>query len=621
MGDALYWSEGRPDEGGRTVIVKCDRGNDKTDVISPPFNARSRVHEYGGGEFSVWNDTVFFVNNGDQDIYEIVGDGAPQRLTQLADWRFTDMCYDEVRGQLIAVAERHDEGARLPVNLLVAVSLSGATRGTVSIIAEGRDFYATPRLSLDGERLAYLAWDLPHMPWEAAELWLVEPDEHGSFPSGEKVAGGDGSCVFQPEWTRDGRLIFIWDKSGWGNLSIMSSDGDGYDVSALCSDDAEYGHPQWVFGMRSYALVDDNQLIVRSFKKGALHLGLLNIVTREMTPIDIASAGIAGIDALVADATAAYMIASFHHMPPAIIRLPHDGKPLEIIQVSSDVSVLEGTVSVGEPVAFSSSGGRTCYGLYYAPANVDFSAPPNELPPMIVSAHGGPTAMADRGLKLKTQYWTSRGFAYFDVDYTGSFGYGTHYRRALDGHWGLSDVEDVVAGARALAEQGKADGQRLLISGSSAGGYTVLAALVDSDVFAAGAAYYGISDLFKLQAATHKFELGYIDTLMGTTSETTEDIFTARSPIYNAEKITSPVIFFQGSDDRVVPPEQSRKMADVLRERGVPVSYIEFSGEGHGFRDAANIETALAGEYAFYARILGLAVVDALPALEISNLD
>ncbi len=624
----VYWSEGRPDEAGRTVIVKCDGDGQKTDLISAPFCARSRVHEYGGGEFSVWKGRVFFVNDQDQDVYEILQDGEVNRLTNQVDWRFSDMCFDHRGNRLIAVAERHNFGERLPVNLLVSISLSQESLGEISVIAKGRDFYASPRISSCGLKLAYLVWDLPHMPWEAAELWIAERREIEGFPSGEKVVGGEGSSVFQPEWRGDGSLVFVWDKSGWGNLYLLPAGCSGGESEPLFTDAAEFAHPQWVFGMRSFALAGDDKLIVRYFKSGTCYLGLLDIPSRSLSPLEASIEGLAGIDAITANERSAYIIGTFHHLPPAILKLSLGSDPAgqdvltlgaEILQPSSDLSVPLETISVGKPVVFASAGGRTCYGLYYAPANGEFFAPEGEKPPMIVSAHGGPTGMADRGLKLKIQYWTSRGFAYFDVDYTGSFGYGTDYRRALDGYWGVRDVEDVIAGAQEMAAEGKADKNRLVISGSSAGGYTVLAALVESDVFAAGAAYYGISDMLKLQEATHKFELGYIDTLMGTMPGARNEIFKDRSPVYNVDRMTSPVIFFQGSEDRVVPPEQSRKMAEILSEQAVPVAYIEFPGEAHGFRDAKNIETALKSEYAFYARILNLPVSADLPPVEILN--
>lgn len=616
---AVYWTEGRPEEAGRNVIVKCDMFGQKSDIIPSEYCARSRVHEYGGGEFSVCKDRVFFINDHDQDVYEVPENETPRRITQQVNWRFTDMSYDSHRNQLIAVGERHDKDVRLPVNLLVSIALDEDILGEMSIIAEGRDFYATPRISPCGMQLVYLAWDLPYMPWQAAELWMSELNAQGRFSSGEKVAGGEGTSIFQPEWLNDGSLVFIWDKSGWGNLYILPTGCSGAGSKPLCEMEAEFGHPQWVFGMTSYAVLGKDQLIARYFKDGALHLGVLDIQTRQMQAIDVSLLNIAGIDALVGEGESAYLLASFHHTPPAICKLDITHGSIETLQKSSDVSIAKQSISAGEPVTFSSNDGRTCYGIYYAPANEDYQAPNGELPPMIVSAHGGPTGMADRGLKLKIQYWTSRGFAYFDVDYTGSFGYGTTYRRALDGYWGIRDVEDVIAGAQALAAQGKADLMRLLISGSSAGGYTVLAALVESDVFAGGAAYYGISDLFKLQEATHKFELGYIDTLMGTTPDTSDEIFKARSPIYNAKKISSPVIFFQGSDDRVVPSEQSKAMAETLDKSDVPVVYVEFTGEGHGFRNAQNIETALTSEYTFYAQILGLSNAGELPPLDILN--
>lgn len=616
--DAVYWTEGRPQEKGRSVIVKCTHQGQKSDVIPAEFCARSRVHEYGGGEFSVWGERIFFVNDLDQDIYEVAG-GTPRRITHTYDWRFSDICYDSQHNQLIVVVERHDTGAKLPVNLLASVALDEGGEDRIVILAEGRDFYASPRLSPGDKRLAYLCWDLPKMPWEAAELWLAERDDEGQFAVGRRVAGGEGSSVFQPEWCRDGSLIFIWDKSGWGNLYRWEENSSGAESKIIIAEEGDFGHPQWVFGMRSFALVGDDQLIVRYYKAGVLHLAVVDIRERRMRAVNLADMDIAGIEAIIGDEACAYMIISFHHQPPAIVKLDLTNDALEILAASTDVRLPDAVISVGEPVTFSSADGRTCYGIYYEPANGGYQAPVGELPPMIVSAHGGPTGMADRGLKLKIQYWTSRGFAYFDVDYTGSFGYGTAYRRALDGFWGVRDVADVVAGAEALSAQGRADLNRLFISGSSAGGYTVLFALVSSTTFAAGAAYYGISDLHKLAEFTHKFERGYIHGLMGTTENSYSQTFSERSPLYQAKKITSPVIFFQGSDDKVVPPEQSREMAGTLENNGVAVAYVEFSGEGHGFRNAVNIETALTSEYTFYARILNLPNCRALPPVEILN--
>jgi len=417
---AVYWSEGRAQEAGRCVIVKCDKAGAKTDMTGREFSARSRVHEYGGAEFSVCNDRIFFVNDVDQDIYELSGDQPPQRLTQKPGWRFSDLCYDPRRNQVVAVAERHDTGKRLPVNLLVSIDVAEPSRGKIYVVAGGRDFYASPRVSPCGGRLAYLCWDLPHMPWEAAELWIAQSDGQNRFPSGEKLAGGAGEHVFQPEWRRDGGLIFIWDQNGWGKLYLLARDKDSTAPQVLIDEDAEFGHPQWLFGMRSYGLVDDDRLIARYFKAGVLHLAIVDINKRVLRQIDVAALDIAGIEAIIADKTTAYMIACFHHRPPAVCRLDLASGELDIIQAGSEVSVPCGTISAGEPVAFSSAGGRECFGLYYPPANAQYRSPENELPPVIVSAHGGPTGMADRGLKLKIQYWTSRGFGFFDVDYTGS---------------------------------------------------------------------------------------------------------------------------------------------------------------------------------------------------------
>ena len=578
--------------------------------MSFPYNARSKVHEYGGGSFLVSEAGLFFVNAEDQDIYHLSGlsgTSVPDRITTEPCLRFADGVHDPVRNRLIMVAERHPlPGQSGNVeNQLVSVSLSDASLGHVSTLCSGSDFYAAPRLNPEGTHLAWLEWSLPYMPWETSELWVCKLNDTGVPVNGSRIAGGGGFMAGEPQWKGNGTLWFISDESGWASLNKWN----GTDIVTLPLDSHEFGQPMWGLGGRTYCA--DAQHRVTAI---AQHKGQMRMVHHDGKSWTEKPTPARHVDSLICAQENALGIAATDYSPPAILNLT-TAKSLS----DSDIQIGRDEISVAQPVEFRTTGGSTSFALYYPPCNSAYTGPDDESPPMIVSAHGGPTGMADRGLKLKIQYWTSRGFAWLDVDYRGSTGYGRAYRKALDGNWGITDVEDVAAGARHMAESGLADPDRLLISGSSAGGYTVLQALCHTDIFAAGASYYGIGDLAKLLAHTHKFESGYLHTLLGLTADDTDTRLHERSPLFQAANIKSPVIFFQGSDDAVVPPDQSRDMAASLRSRGTPVSYIEFKGEGHGFRNSNTIVTALESEYAFYAGILGLQPKQELPSITIDN--
>jgi len=610
--NTLLWSESRPAENGRTVIVERGSDGKLRDLTPEAMSARSRVHEYGGGEFAAIEDGFVFVNGEDQDLYFTAAGGATRRLTQAADMRFADPCGDPVRRRIIAVGERHREGA-MPENLIAAIALEGAAKPEALI--EGADFYAYPTVSPDGTQLTWIEWDLPHMPWEDARLCIAGFGSQGAITDRRVIAGGKGTSVFQPQWREDGALLFVWNPGDFGNLHLF----DGHTVSNLCPMDAEFARPLWGLGASAFAPLPDGRIAAAFIEDGEACLGL---IAGSGGPVARIDTGYRQIDGVVATAHGVAALATHDTLTPAVIEIDLRDPARPAIarhRDSGDVSELEGAISRGRHVSFPGFGGRTVHALYYPPQNARYAGPHGTLPPAIVSAHGGPTGMADRGFKPKIQYWTSRGFAFLDVDYTGSFGYGRTYREALNGRWGEADVEDVAAGARWLASEGLADPDRLLISGSSAGGYTVLQALCLHDLFAAGAAYYGISDVARLAALTHKFESGYTYTLFGAAPDKAVAVFNARSPLAHAETISSPVIFFQGLDDAVVPPEQSRAMADSLLARKVPVAYLEFEGEGHGFRRAETVERAIQAEQAFYARVLGLEPADDLPMVEISN--
>ncbi|RMF04291.1 MAG: S9 family peptidase [Alphaproteobacteria bacterium] len=605
-GGAIYWSEGRPAEGGRVAVMQARPGEGIREILPAPFSARSKVHEYGGGEFLVAGERLFFVEAESQDIHVLPldGGGAPRRLTQLPGMRFADMTLDVGRGRLIAVAERQPAGGKgeshaYPENLLVAVPIDAQPGEPVSILAQGHDFYASPRVSPDGERLAYLAWDLPAMPWEAAALHIGRLEREGALHDAAQIAGGAGAPVFQPEWSGDSALLFVWDERGWGNLYRWR----GGEVEALTDFAEELLRPQWVFGMRSHARLADGSIAAVFLREGGPVLRLIGpegqrAQARETPLREISSIAPFGEEIAV--------MGTGDREPPAVLRLGRDGAVRETLRGALDARLEPCDISAGRVLRVAGRRADGIFALYYPPANCSCEGPPDALPPLVVMVHGGPTGQADRGFKVKTQYWTSRGFAVCDVDYSGSSGYGRAYRERLRGCWGIRDVEDVEDVVRHLWGEKLADRERTVISGGSAGGYTVLMALAHTDIFAAGACSYAVCDLAQLQRITHKFEAGYLYGLVGATPQTSAAIFAERSPLNLADRITAPVIFFQGSDDKVVPPQQSRAMAETLRRNGVDASYHEFAGEGHGFRQGATIERVFRLEHDFFRRQLRL---------------
>jgi dipeptidyl aminopeptidase/acylaminoacyl peptidase len=599
---ALYWSQSRPEEGGRQVILRAAaRGGPSKDLLPAPFSARSRVHEYGGGEFLVAAGVVYFVNDKDQQVYAIEAGAAPRRITDAPRTRFADFARDFVRNRLVAVAEVHPaEGGHnaQPQNLLVTIPLDG--RGDVAALAEGHDFYASPRLSPDGRRLAFLAWDLPDMPWDSATLHVASIGEDGRLGRPQRLAGGDGSAVFQPEWGPDGCVYFVWDKTGWGQLYRW----DGKRVARVCGKrGVELMRPQWVFGARSYALGQDGRIGLAWLVRGAPRFEVLDLNGASARQDALASCAARIDDSVAVGSTFAAQVTR-PTAPQGVMRLTRGSA--RAIGGSQPCEIDPSYISKGEMREFPRPDGQVVYGIYYAPRNPQFRGPGKSAPPALVLAHGGPTSMSDAGFKMRVQFYTSRGFAVLDVNYSGSTGYGRAYRQRLDGAWGIADVADCAAGAQHLAKAGLADGSRMAIAGGSAGGYTTLMALATTDVFAAGSSHYGISDLALLLAHTHKFESGYLHRLMGTTPGNWKRVFAARSPINLIDGIKAPLILFQGLDDKVVPPEQSRLIAGGLRKRGIEVAYHEYAGEGHGFRRAETIMAVLEAELAFLQRALKL---------------
>ena len=597
----VYWSESRPDENGRSVIMRGAPDCQPRMLLPAPYSARSSVHEYGGGELLAIGDEIFFVNAKDQDIYRFAPGDQPERVTNAPGTRFADFCYDPLNERLIVVAERTSTKAsaggdhQYPENLLVCIELGGGALGKVEDFVIGSDFFASPRLSPDGQTLAWLAWDLPDMPWEAAALYVASIYEDGAIGPSQLVMGGDGSSVFQPEWLFAGDLYFVSDQSGWGNLYKWN----GKTVAPLAPMEADCSRPLWVFGMRSHGKNEAGVTGLAAIEDGQ---SVLKIIATEGV-VETLDFGLTSVENLVPFGDGFAAIVTRADMPAAIGCFKTDGSPVEIIRRSADVSLEPEDISEARVIDFFGENGETVFGQFYPPTNKPYTGLEGELPPVILGIHGGPSGMANRGFQWKIQYWTSRGFGFFDVDYSGSTGYGRAYRERLDGQWGVRDISDVIAAGRHLIDAGLADPKRLLVSGGSSGGYGVLMALVRSDIFAGGACYYGISDLNQLLKFTHKFEGGYTYRLTGTTLVEHAAVLTERSPLTHIADITSPLIVFQGLDDKVVPPGQSVMIVDGLRARGVEIAYHEFAGEGHGFRRAETIIAALEAELAFYKNL------------------
>jgi dipeptidyl aminopeptidase/acylaminoacyl peptidase len=623
-GQDIYWSELRPTEAGRSVVVRYTSDGQMIDVTPPPFNVRTRVHEYGGGAFIVHHGVVYFSNFADQRLYRQAIGADPQALTPEADRRYADAIVDEGRDRLICVCEDHTavgDVVHAPVNTIVAVGCTPADVATNGgqVLVSGSDFYASPRLSPDGAYLAWLSWNHPNMPWDGTELWVAPVQADGKLGSAQQVAGGEFESVFQPEWSADGKLYFVSDRTGWWNLyrvSIASPGGELGVVEPLCEKAAEFGLPQWVFKMTTYGLETSDRLICTYLEQGIQHFARLHLDSGQLEPIAIPYSSLGGLQ--VGPGYAVFVGGSMTQ-PGAIARLDLQTGELQELRRSSEVQIDPAYLSIPEAIEFPTEQGLTAYAFYYAPKNPDYTALAGERPPLLVKSHGGPTAATSASFNPGIQYWTSRGIAVLDVNYGGSTGYGRAYRERLKGNWGIVDVDDCINGAEYLVERGLVDGDRLCIDGGSAGGYTTLAVLTFRDRFKAGASYYGVSDLTALARDTHKFESRYLDGLIGPFPQR-EDLYRARSPIYFVDQLSCPIIFFQGDEDKIVPPNQAEMMVDALKIKGLPVAYVLFAGEQHGFRKAENIKRTLDGELYFYSKIFGFELADPVEPVAIANL-
>jgi dipeptidyl aminopeptidase/acylaminoacyl peptidase len=616
-GEDIYWIEGRPAEAGRNVIVRHTSDGNTTDVTPPPFNVRTRVHEYGGGSFTVKDGTIYFSNFADQRLYKQTPDTEPQPLTPLANRRYADAVIDSQRSRIICVCEDHTAGGHEPANTLVSINLDNGE--DVQVLASGSDFYSSPRLSPDHSQLAWLSWNHPNMPWDGTQLWVAQFKDDGSLSEPQLVAGGVTESIFQPEWSPDGVLYFVSDRSGWWNFYRWQPDlgkGGVWEVESLCEMEAEFGLPQWVFGMSTYAFESANRIICTYTQEGIWYLATVDTQTKQLDVIETPYTDISSVHAVP---DRAVFIAGSATEPTAVVQMDLTNKQINVLKRSSELEIDPDYLSTPQSIAFPTENGLTAYAIFYPPKNKDYTAPDAEKPPLIVKSHGGPTAATSSAFNLKIQYWTSRGFAFVDVNYGGSTGYGREYRQRLNDNWGIVDVDDCANAAKYLAQQGLVDSERLAIAGGSAGGYTTLAALTFRDVFKAGASYYGVSDLEILAKETHKFESRYLDGLIGPYPER-KDLYEMRSPMHFIHQLSCPVIFFQGLEDKVVPPNQAEMMVEALKTKGLPVAYVAYEGEQHGFRRAENIKRTLEGELYFYSRIFGFELAEAIEPVPIHNL-
>ena len=628
----IYWRESRPAEGGRLVLRTLGEDGQPRTLTPEGFNVRTRVHEYGGASYWVMGETTVFANFADQRLYLQAGDAAPVAITP-AEYQYSDCAIDTANHALICVREDHTEATkqangeerneivRVAVPKPDALAAHDATAITAAgtVLFTGTDFVAFPRLSADGTRLAFITWNHPDMPWDRTVLHVAEVRGNGTLGEPLRVAGGE-TAVLEPLWAADGTLYFI-DESAvgtsgeWWNLHAW----DGNATRTVAPMARELGGPLWQLGMRTVLLAGDGRAFVRTSHNAVDELGVLDLASGAYTPIDLpfVAFGDLSLDArgrIIASASAPDDEGALIAVDPAT-------GAFERLHQPNTLGIPRELISIGERIEFPTTSGpdgiaRTAHATFFPPTNPGFRGPDGEKPPLIVTIHGGPTSVSKPVFSLARQYWTSRGFAIIDVNYGGSTTFGRDYRKRLAGQWGIVDVQDAVAAVDHLVAQGKADPAKVAIRGGSAGGFTTLAALAFTDRFRAGANLFGISDIAALAATSHKFESQYDVSLVGPPNEA---LYRSRSPIFHLEGFTEPLITFQGSEDRIVTPDQSRRIVEALDARGVMHAYFEFEGEQHGFRKAENIIRAQEAELAFYGAVFGFTPDDEIPAFEIKH--
>lgn len=607
--DTLYWLEVRASEKGRGVLVRSNNGSSCEEVLPQEISVRTRVHEYGGADYTVVDGTVYFSDAKDSRIYRFDGELSPiTPVENGVEYRYADLCVEPNNRFLLAVRETHQQ--QIVTNELVSICLESKQ---VTVIHSGYDFYSFPRVTPAGHRLCWTCWNQPDMPWDSTELWLADLHPNGTIDAAHRVSGGEDVSIFQPEWSQDGVLHYISDASFWTNLY---SHRDGV-LNALAPIDREFGTPQWVFGLATYVINDDGSIYALYYENGQQQLCHLETETGHIEPIALPFKHFEG--ALLGNNKSLYFCAAGPAVESAIYRYDIQSQKYYALTNLSPFPLPMEEISVAKPISFASEEGRVCHAFYYEPQNSQFDGPEDSCPPLIVMSHGGPTAFSDNSLSAAIQFWTNRGFAVVDVNYGGSTGFGKRYRELLTKKWGIVDVEDCIAAAKFLVEHNCADKDSLLIRGGSAGGYTTLCALTFYDVFAAGMSRYGVADLEALASDSHKFEARYLDKMVGEYPQDKE-VYRQRSPIHHTDQLSCPILLLQGADDKVVPPNQAELMVSALKQKKIPYSYLLFEGEAHGFRQAETIVKAFNAELFFYRKILGISSDEVLDEIEIHNL-
>ena len=611
-GDDLYWLEGRPTEGGRRTLIRVGADGVPEELTPAPVSVRTRVHEYGGGAYVVAGGVVVYSDLADGRLYRLdPGAPGPVPITPVGPWRYADMRFDATCRRFVAVREDHS-GDGEPVNQIVEVPLDGERDPRV--LVTGPDFVAAPRVAPDGSRLAWLEWDHPHMPWDATRLCVAPIAANGSLGEAALAVGGPDESIAQPEWSADGTLHLVSDRSGWWNLYRLV---EGPRLEPLAPMEAEFADPAWVLGRSSYGFLADGSIVAVARQAGLDHL--FHIAPGEL--IGEVETPFTEFERLLVGAPGVLVLAGSPGSPTVVVRLdPETLAPAGVLRRESSIALDQATISIPESIDFPTRGDRLAHALFYPPRSPGYRAPDGERPPLVVLSHGGPTANTSSALDLETQFLTSRGITVVDVDYGGSTGYGRDYRRLLNGAWGVVDVDDCVAAAAFLVARGDVDPDRLAIEGGSAGGFTTLAALAFRDTFAAGISRYGVGDLEALASDTHKFESRYLDSMVGP-YPASADLYRQRSPVHSFDQITCPVLILQGADDRVVPPALAEAIVAALAANAVPYAYLLFEGEGHGFRGEPAIRRSLEAELSFLGQVFGFEPADALEPVSIGGLD
>jgi len=637
-GDTLYWLENRPHEQGRNAIVQMKDDGSKRDILPQSLNVRSRVNEYGGGSYCVANNIVYFVLADDQRVYRLDLNKAssyPQALSpEAANRRYGNLVFDFHRQQIIAVCEDHgeslipgenQEASTYLVSIRASIQTNNSEDETASpmILLRGADFYSSPAISPDGKQITWLSWNHPNMPWDASECWVANIDNKGQLSEETLVAGGDNESIFQPTWSPDGRLYFLSDKNNWTNLYRYHNNK----VTIILEKNLDFATPQWVFGLSTFGFISAEKIVCCYSLLGIWKLAIIDCKENTAASLLTIETELNDISAVQANQQGGVFIGASATSFPALYQINDQHKTTEIHQ-SNTLKINAGELSAAQRITFptlhnTDTGAKNedqelGHAFFYPPRNKSFTANEKELPPCIALCHGGPTTATRASLNLKIQYWTNRGFAIVDINYRGSTGYGRHYRDQLKGKWGIVDVEDAIACVNFLSKEKRIDKEKLAIKGGSAGGYTVLAALTFHEVFKAGASYYGIGNLETLATDTHKFESRYLDSLVGPYPEQ-QSVYYQRSPLNFVEKLNCPIIFLQGLQDKVVPPDQAEEMVSALDEKKIPHAYVQFENEGHGFRQSGNIKRAIEAEYYFYSQVFGFNFTDTIEPVAIAH--